>query len=195
MSSFNNDDELCAPDAPYGVRDPRDQADRKGAKRKAGAPAPSMAPGGGLVPNAGLQAMTEVTGQALKRLLYSLMMTQGDHPYTSIAQTMPGSDINTTDRYIELWKNNLGRIVCVRVALDQATNAGCGIKLSLGNELSDQNKIDALSTNGTVNSQWILLRPNATLWVNTSDKNLTVSGAIIRVLLFDPESVFPGVSP
>jgi hypothetical protein len=147
-----------------------------------------------------LAADAGISSAALQRKMiaqgYAMLFTGGDHPYTSIATTFLGSKIGTTDSYLPLYKNNYNRVLAARVVMDVGgANPGATVNLSLGGETSNQNKIDQLYASGTVNSQWILLAADQMLWINTADTNFTVAGAVFRVLLWDPVSIFPDVAP
>lgn len=190
MSGFYDENgALCTPDPAYAKRDPRHLPRKKTAGERAmdhrypPVPYSSPAPDG---------PMTERTAQDIKKLLYANLLSGGNHPYTAIATTMQGEKIGTTNRYIDLYRNELGRVVGVRVVLEPAANMSARVKLSYGTDLLDQNKIDELYAQGRLNSEWILLRAGQTLYVNTGDTNFTVTGATLRVLLFDPSVVFGG---
>lgn len=148
-----------------------------------------------------IEADAEFSTQGLQRKMiaqgFATLFAGGDHPITSIATTFSGNKIGTTDSYQQLFKNNLNRVIAMKVVMDVGNaNPGATVNLSLGSELSNQNKIDQLYASGTVNSNWILMPPDQTIWINTADTNFSVNGATFRCLLWDPIAVFgPDILP
>lgn len=188
-------DPNCVPGGAPVSRDPRDYLSNERPGPRAPRPAPDKESPRSIPPQMVVDRTktVQIGSDGLSaKLLYAMLLCNGDHPYTSIATTFNGERIGVVDRYVEFWKNNLGRVVVLRVAMDlgAAGLLGARAKLSLGTELADQNKIDELYGSGTLNSQWILLKPEQTLWINTGDTNFTLNNTVFRGLLFDPISVF-----
>lgn len=134
--------------------------------------------------------LTEATGRKLALLAYAQLLGNGDHPVTSIATTFNGVSVGVTPGYQKFWTNSLGRPVAMKIAMDVGTSTGAVVKISLGNEESNQNKIDELYASGLVNSAWILVPDNMTIWVASGDTAITWDPITLRGLLFDPVSIF-----
>lgn len=127
--------------------------------------------------------------QRLRLLNYASMMCGGNLPITGVGATFLGDDVDGQNKYVPLFKNTLGRVIAVKIACEFGPATG-GFNLSFSQELSNQNLVDRLSASGRVITDNILLPSEAVLYVNTADTAISVAGAIIRVLLLDPVSVF-----
>jgi hypothetical protein len=103
-------------------------------------------------------------------------------PTTDIATTFNGSNIATTDRYLELYTNRNNRMVSLKVTAEFIVP---GSQVVLALEPNFNGNIDLLSSNGKTVSDTIILPANATLWINTNDTAFSLNGSIFRVLLFD----------
>lgn len=121
----------------------------------------------------------------LQAVLRLLLMSAGEMPITQIGTPKPGADIGTTNAYRELWTNNLGRLVSLRVTLEP-TIPGQKVSLSTTPDLSNTSRISLLSSGGPVISTVIWLKPEQTLWWNTADTAFNLTGAWVRIYIFDP---------
>ena len=55
---------------------------------------------------------------------------------------------------------------------------------------------EVLSTNGLVGSEWIILKPDAQIFASSTNTAIDLTGAIVRVLEFDPVKIFgQGIVP
>lgn len=124
--------------------------------------------------------------QRLEKLVAMTLLASGSSlPVTSVATVFVGDQIGTQDRYLDLYQNNYPRLVAVKVVAEFVL-PGSSVDLSL--QLTDNGKIDTLSSAGKVISETIWLKPNQTLYINTADTAFTLNGSTFRVLLFDPIS-------
>jgi hypothetical protein len=127
----------------------------------------------------------------VKSYLKLLLLSQGGSmPVTAIGPTFTGETIGTTNRYVILAKNNFDRLVAARVTA-RFSIPGQTASLSLTSDLSNQGRIDILSSSGKVISEQLWLKPNQTLWINTADTAFSLNGAEFKVLLFDPLAFLP----
>lgn len=123
----------------------------------------------------------------LETLLRLALMASGPSlPVTNIATGFDGLKIGTTNKYLELYKNGFLRLIAVKVVADFSA-AGQQASLSLTTDLSNYGRIDRLSATKTT-SDTIWLRPDQTLYINTADTAVSLTGAQFRVLMFDPLS-------
>lgn len=141
-------------------------------------------------------AETVAQGDARMRAQnYAMLLTSGKLPVTSIGAVFNGADINTTSKYLPLFKNTLGRVIAVRIISDFSP-AGGGVFLSFSQELSNQQLVEALSAAGKVISDDILMPVESVLYINTADTGIDQTGSFFRVQLLDPVAVFgPGILP
>jgi hypothetical protein len=123
----------------------------------------------------------------LETLLRLALMASGPSlPVTNIAAGFDGSQIGTTNKYRELYKNGFLRLIAVKVVADFSA-VGQQASLSITTDLSNYGRIDRLSATKTT-SDTIWLRPDQTLYINTADTAVSLTGAQFRVLMFDPLS-------
>lgn len=122
---------------------------------------------------------------------YASLMCGGNLPITGVGATILGVDLDVANRYQVAYKNTLGRVTAVKVVGDFGVSTGSA-NLSFSTELSNQNLVDQLSASGTVVTGNILLAPEQILYIKNADPTLliTLAGAVFRVLLLDPASVF-----
>jgi hypothetical protein len=121
-------------------------------------------------------------------LRLSLLATGGTLPITNVGSAFNGAVVGTTNRYVELYKNNYQHILAVRIFAEFDTVAP-GIQkasIALTNDLSNYSRIDLLIEGGKDRSDTIWLKPNQSLFINTADIAVSLSGATFRTLLFDP---------
>lgn len=122
---------------------------------------------------------------------YASMMCGGNLPVTGVGATILGADLDVANRYQVAFKNTLGRVIAVKVTANFGIAMGAA-DLAFSQELSNQNLVDQLSASGRVITDNILMAPEQILYIRNSDPTLiiTLAGAIFRVLLLDPVSVF-----
>jgi len=124
--------------------------------------------------------------ERLEKLVAMTLLASGPSlPVTSVATNFVGSQIGTTNRYLDLYTNNYPRLVAVKVVAEFAVP---GASVNLSYQMSDNGKIDTLASSGKVISETIWLKPNQTLYINTANPVFTCAGSTFRVLLFDPIS-------
>lgn len=120
-------------------------------------------------------------------LRLTLLTAGGSLPVTQIATGFDGLKIANVSKYLELYRNNFLRLIAVKVAASFSA-VGQTASLSLTTDLSNYGVIDTL-TNGTkVTSDTIWLKPDQSLYINTANTGVTLTGAQFRVLMFDPLS-------
>ena len=107
---------------------------------------------------------------------------------TGLGTVLDGSRINTVDKYVEAYRNRLGRLIRVRVYAN-FTVGGQILKLSKTNDGSDQNLVDALFSAGKLVSDWIYLAPEEPLWANTGATAFDLTGAVFSINVFDPKAL------
>jgi hypothetical protein len=123
----------------------------------------------------------------LETLLRLALMASGPSlPITNIAAGFEGASIGTTNKYRELYKNGFLRLIAVKVVADFSA-AGQQASLSLTVDLSNYGRIDKLTSTKT-SSDTIWLKPDQSLYINTADTAVSLSGSQFRVLMFDPLS-------
>ena len=121
-------------------------------------------------------------------ILRLILLTAGSTmPVTQIATAFEGTTIGTTNKYIELYRNNFLRLIAVKVFAD-FTAAGQQASLSLTTDLSNYGRIDKLANGGKFISDTIWLKPDQSLYINTADTAVSLNGSQYRVLMFDPLS-------
>jgi hypothetical protein len=120
-------------------------------------------------------------------LRLTLLTAGGSMPVTQIATGFDGLKIGTTNKYLELYRNNFLRLLAVKVS---ATFSGAGqtANLSLTTDLSNYGVIDTLTIGTKVTSDTIWLKPDQSLYINTANTAVNLTGAQFRVLMFDPLS-------
>jgi hypothetical protein len=124
----------------------------------------------------------------IEELLRLILLTAGGNlPVTQIATGFDGSQIATTSRYLGLYKNNFLRLIAVKVVAD-FSGAGQTASLSLTTDLSNFGRIDTLTAGVKSVSDTIWLKPDQTLYINTANTAVTLTGSQFRVLMFDPLS-------
>jgi hypothetical protein len=127
----------------------------------------------------------------IEDILRLVLLTAGSSmPVTQIATAFEGSQIGTTNKYLELYRNNFLRLIAVKVVVDFDTVAP-GIQqasLSLTTDLSNYGRIDKLVEGTKTTSDTIWLKPDQSLYINTADTAVTLNGSQYRVLMFDPLS-------
>ena len=124
----------------------------------------------------------------IESILRLVLLTAGGNlPVTQIAGAIDGNRIGTTNKYIDLYKNNFLRLIAVKVIADFSA-VGQTASLSLTTDLSNYGRIDILANGGKVTSDTIWLRPDQTLYINTANTGVSLAGAQFRTLMFDPLS-------
>lgn len=125
---------------------------------------------------------------------YANLMTRQAYPVTTPARTYPGSDWATSGEYRSIYKNETRRPINVQVQVNFGSIAGGGLQLSFG--VDNAQAFEVLSTNGLVSSEWILLTPDQQLFASSTNTAIDLTGAIVRVLEFDPVKIFGrGIMP
>lgn len=120
-------------------------------------------------------------------LRLTLLRAGTNMPVTQIASAFDGSRIGTTNRFVEVYKNNFLRLIAVKVVA-RFSAVGQTADLSLTTDLSGYGVIDTL-LNGTKSvSDTVWLKPDQSLYINTANTGITLNGAQFRVLMFDPLS-------
>jgi hypothetical protein len=121
----------------------------------------------------------------IKKLLRLILLAQGSSvPTTAVAETFSGDSIGSTNRYLELYRNQYDRLIAIKVTGDFVL-PGSRVSLALSPDPANTDKIDELSSTGKVISETIWLKPAQILYINSADTAFTLNGAIFRVLLFD----------
>jgi hypothetical protein len=121
----------------------------------------------------------------IETLLRLLLLTAGSNmPVTQVAGALAGGLIGTTSQYIELYRNNYRRLVAVRVAAD-FNLAGQTVALSITTDQTNYGQVDFLTNGVKDKSDVIWLRPDQTLYINTLNTGVTLTGARFRILAFD----------
>lgn len=133
------------------------------------------------------QTAEERLGNIEDILRLILLTAGGTLPVTQIATAFEGFKIGTTSKYLELYKNNFLRLIAVKVFAD-FTAAGQTASLSLTTDLSNYGRIDLLTSGGKVQSDTIWLKPDQSLYINTANTAVNLTGSQYRVLMFDPLS-------
>lgn len=123
----------------------------------------------------------------IESILRLTLLAGPNLPVTQIATSFDGSRIGTTDKYVELYRNNFLRLIAVKVVADFSA-AGQEASLSLTTDLSNYGRVDVLVQGGKIASDTIWLKPNQSLYVNKTAASGTLVGATLRVLMFDPLS-------
>lgn len=125
---------------------------------------------------------------------YANLMTRQSYPVTTPARTYPGSNWGTTGAYVPIYKNEMRRPINVQVQVNFGSIAGGGLQLSFG--VDNAQAFEILSSNGMVSSEWILLKPDAQVFASSTNTAIDLTGAIVRVLEFDPVKTFgAGIVP
>lgn len=121
-------------------------------------------------------------------LRLSLLATGGTLPITNVGSAFNGAVVGTTNRYVEVYKNNYQHILAIRIfaEFDTVTPGIQQASLALTNDLSNYSRIDKLIEGGKDRSDTIWLRPNQSLYINTADTAVTLAGSTFRTLVFDP---------
>lgn len=131
----------------------------------------------------------------LRAIAYANLMS-GAFIVTEPARVLNGADINTTNKYVLLYENSRGRPVALKVTADFAALLGAVVNISFTAELSNQNLLDQLSSNGRVISDPILLKDRQKIYLNTAQPQVDLTTATFRALVFDPVMVFgEGILP
>lgn len=125
--------------------------------------------------------------EIVKLLKLNLLTAGGSLPVTLIGNTFIGDNIGTTDRYIELYRNNFSRLIALKVTAE-FTIPGQTASISLTTDRSNQGRVSLLSSAGLVTSETIWVKPDQTIYINTADTAFTLNGAVFRVFIFDPLS-------
>ena len=121
--------------------------------------------------------------KSLMRLL--LLSGNSTIPTTVIGPTFFGDTIGVVNQYRPIYKNNYDRLIALKVTAEFAV-PGAQASLSLTTDLSNNGRIALLTSTGPVISDTIWLKPEDTLYINTSDTAFTLNGSVFRVLIFDP---------
>ena len=120
-------------------------------------------------------------------LKLSLLTAGGSLPITLIGNTFIGDNIGTTNRYIEIYRNNFQRLIALTVNAE-FTVPGQRASLSLTSDPSNSGRVALLSSTGVIQSNTIWLKPDQSLYINTADTAFSLNGSVFRVLIFDPLS-------
>lgn len=119
---------------------------------------------------------------------YANLMTRESYPITAAARTFPGSNWGTTAQYLSIYRNETRRPISVQVQVNFGSIAGTGLQLSYG--LDNAQAFEVLSSAGQVSSGWILLKPDQQIYASPTVPAIDLTGAIVRVLEFDPVKFF-----
>ena len=123
--------------------------------------------------------------ESLVRL--SVLSAGGSLPTTTVGTAFDGIIINTTDQYRELYRNRYTRLIALKVVAEFSA-AGQALALSLTTDANNYGKVDELVQGGKTTSDTLWLRPDQTLYANTLNTAVSLTGATFRALLFDPLS-------
>jgi hypothetical protein len=130
--------------------------------------------------------------QETKTLLKMVLLSAGGSlPTTAIGTTFAGTQIDVSPTYRELYKNNLNRLLAVKVVADFVV-PGAIVSLSITNDPSRNGEVDVLSSTGKVISETLWIKPDYSLYIANRDTTFSLNGSTFRVLLFDPLS-FSGI--
>jgi hypothetical protein len=121
-------------------------------------------------------------------LRLNLLTAGGTLPITNVGSAFNGAVIGTTSRYVEIYKNNYKHMLAIRIfaEFDTVTPGIQKASLALTNDLSNYSRIDLLIEGLKDRSDTVWLRPNQSLYINTADTAVDLSGSIFRTLVFDP---------
>lgn len=124
-------------------------------------------------------------------LRLNLIAAGGTLPITNVGSAFNGGIIGTTNRYVEVYKNNYKHMMAIRIfaEFDTVTPGLQQVSLALTNDLSNYSRIDKLVEGGKDRSDTIWLRPNQSLYINTADTAVSLNGSTFRTLLFDPLAI------
>jgi hypothetical protein len=137
----------------------------------------------------GKQAPTlEEKVDTLTGLVRLLLLRAGTNmPVTQVGAALEGAVIGTTSQYRVVYENRYRRLIAVQIRADFSL-AGQTAKLSLTQDLSDYSLIDTLAQGGKTVSDTVWLKPEQSLYLNTANTGVSLSGARFRAALFDPLS-------
>ena len=124
-------------------------------------------------------------------LRLSLLTAGGTLPITNVGSAFNGSAIGTTNRYLEVYKNNYQTMLAVRIfaEFDPAVVGVQQASIALTNDLSNYSRIDKLIEGVKDRSDTIWLKPNQSIYINTADTTVTLNGSTFRTLIFDPIAI------
>jgi hypothetical protein len=126
--------------------------------------------------------------QETKTLLKMVLLSAGGSlPTTAIGSTFTGNQIDVSPTYVELYKNNLNRLLAVKVVADFVV-PGATISISLTKDQSRNGEVDVLASTGKVISETLWIKPDYSLYIANRDTTFSLNGSTFRVLLFDPLS-------
>jgi len=127
---------------------------------------------------------------------YAALLCGGRLPITGIGNTFQGADLDgAAIQYKQIFKNTSGRILAVKVSVDFGISTGA-VDFSFSTDLSGQSVVDFVTSSGRSVTEDILLGPDQILYAATHDPLIPLAGAVLRVLLLDPVSVFgDGILP
>lgn len=123
--------------------------------------------------------------KALMKMI--LLSAGGSLPTTAIGTTFSGTQIDVSPTYRELYKNNLNRLIAVKVVADFVV-PGATISLSLTNDPSRNGEVEVLASTGKVISETLWIKPDYSIYIANRDTTFSLNGSTFRVLLFDPLS-------
>ncbi len=130
----------------------------------------------------------------IKRLLrLSLLTVGGALPTTRVENNFFGDTIGTVDKYVQLYQNNLNRLLALKVTAEFAI-PGAAASISLSSNPSNTDRVALLTSTGPVISDTLWVLPGQTLYINTADTAFTLAGSIFRTLVFDPLGFDPVTS-
>ena len=125
--------------------------------------------------------------EIIKLLKLNLLTAGGSLPVTLIGNTFIGDNVGTTDRYIELYRNNFARLIAIKVTAEFVL-PGQTASISLTTDRSNQGRVSVLASGGLITSETIWVKPDQIIYINTADTAFTLNGSVFRVLIFDPLS-------
>jgi hypothetical protein len=124
----------------------------------------------------------------LSGLVRLLLLRAGNNmPVTQVGGSLEGALIGTTSQYRAAYENRYQRLIAVQIRAD-FSGAGQTVNLSLTQDLSNYSLIDTLVQGGKTVSDTIWLKPEQTLYINTANTGVTLTGSRFRAALFDPLS-------
>jgi hypothetical protein len=124
----------------------------------------------------------------LSGLVRLLLLRAGTNmPVTQFGSALEGAAIGTVSQYRPVYENRYRRLIAVQIRAD-FSGAGQTANLSLTQDASNYSLIDTLTQGGKTVSDVIWLKPEQTLYINTANTAVTLTGARFRVALFDPLS-------
>jgi hypothetical protein len=125
----------------------------------------------------------------IESLLRLALLTASSCPTTQVGSAFSGSQIGTINQYRLLYKNVYQRLIALKIRAEFSA-AGQEASIALDTDLTNFGRIDVLVEGGKVTSDVIWLKPQQSLYINRTATSGNLTGALFRVLLFDPLS-FP----